>query len=106
MNNTYTTILATLVRIAFLWFMGALASHLSPTTYNAVNNLITQLGGTDTVVLSISGTVGLTLVAIWLKLKSKIHLNTALNLPKGSTTQDVANAAPSVMTALTNPQPK
>ena len=106
MNNTYLTIISTLVRIALLWLMGALASHLSPTTYNLVNDLITKLGGTDMIVVSVSGTVGLSLLAVWFKLKSKIHLETALNLPKGSTTADVANAAPSVMNALTSPQPK
>lgn len=106
MNNTYSQILTTLVRVAFMWLMGALASHLSPAAYDLVNNIITQLGGKDALVLAIVGVVGTASLSVWIRLKSKVHLNTALELPKGSTTEDVKQAAPSILSVLKDPAAK
>ena len=105
MNNTYLQIVTTLVRVAFMWLMGALASHLSPTAYNVANDIITKLGGQDAVILGIAGTLATAGLSVYLKLKSKVHLDTALKLPEGATVADVKKASPPVTDALLNPAP-
>lgn len=106
MNNTYTQILTTLVRVFVVWLMGALASHLSKPAYNLVNNIIIQIGGTDALVLAIVGLLGTAGWGIWTRLQTKVHLDTALILPPGSNTQDVKNASPNPLSALIDPKAK
>lgn len=106
MNNAYLQILTTLVRVLVVWLMGALASHLSKPAYNLVNDIITQLGGQEALILAVVGFLATAGFSIWVKLKSHVNLTTALKLPKGSTVDDVKMNAPSVVSALTNPQPK
>lgn len=105
MNSTYTSILTTIVRVAVMWLMGALASHLSPTVYNLVNNIITQIGGINALITAVAGALGLGLLSVWIRLKSKLHLKIALALPQGATVADMKNEADkeSTFSVLTNP---
>lgn len=105
MNNTYIEIVKLVVRFVVAWLMGALASHLSPTTWTLVNDIILKLGGTEAVILYITGTLASLGLAIWLRLKSQVHLRTALELPKGATVQDVKTQSPSPLEALKKPNP-
>ncbi len=89
----YLEILKLLVRILVIWLSGALASHLSPATWTLVNETIMKLGGPETVALSIAGTIGTTLLAVWLRLKSRFNLKIALSLPSGSTVADVKSVS-------------
>lgn len=106
MNNIYLDIVKTLVRVLIVWLTGMLYSHLSPSAYNVANDIITKLGGTEAVVIAVAGFLGALGWSLWTRLASRVHLNTALNLPKGSTTDDVKINSPSPMSALTNPTPK
>lgn len=103
MNNAYTQILTTLVRVLFMWLMGMLYSHLSPTGWNMANNIIMKLGGQDALILAVVGFLGTAGVSIWVKLKSHVELQTALTLPKGATVEDVKVNSPPAITALANP---
>lgn len=91
MNNVYLTIISTIVRVFVVWFLGALASHLSPAVYTIVNDAITKLGGQEMLITSVAGFLAMLGLAIWLKLKSKLDLKIALELPKGATVADVKN---------------
>lgn len=108
MNNIYITIITTLIRLACLWLSGAALSHLSPAAYNLVNDAIQKLGGPELLVTSVAGTLGMVGLSVWLKMKSRLHLDIALGLPKGSTASEVKNVeeSKSILSVLANPQPK
>lgn len=99
-----TNILTPILRVLFASLMGALAAHLTPQVWTLVNDIILQIGGTEALVTSIVGLLAAALLSVWLKVTSKIHLRTALLLPKGATIQDVKNNSPSVTAAILNPQ--
>jgi hypothetical protein len=106
MNNVYVSIIGRIVLALVMWLMGVLASHLSKPAWNTANDIIMLLGGPQALALSITGTVASLGLVVWLRLKSKVHLDKALELPEGSTVEDVKKTSPSAMSALKNPSPK
>lgn len=101
----WNKILTTIVRIGVTWVMGALMSHLSPAVWSFVNDIIIQIGGTEALVLGITGTLAVALVSLWTRISSYLHLVTAMRLPKGASLADVHLNSPGVMQALVSPPP-
>ena len=104
-DNIYLKLVTMLVRIFFVWLSGAMVSHLSPKVYTVVNDTITQFGGMEVLIGSVASTIGVTGLAIWLRLKTRLRLVTAMELPASATMSDVKEAADnkSVIQVLKNP---
>lgn len=104
MNPTYLTIVNWAVRAIVLYAMGVLGSKY-PAVYNSVNSLVHSLNGQEAVIASLAGAIAVCGWSLWAKLKDKLHLKIALDLPKGSNMADVKAAADthSVTSVITNP---